>query len=59
MKEKEITLEDVMFFIIQNSENKEAMDKINKTTFPFTTKYEKFSETTQYIPYRKIDKSED
>lgn len=58
MKEK-LTIEDVIEFIVKNSDKTERMDKINKITFPFTTKYAKFSETTQYIPYRKIDKSEE
>ena len=34
-----ITLEDVLLFIASNSDNKEAMDKINKMTFPFTSKF--------------------
>lgn len=38
-----ITIDDVIEFIIKNSENRERMDKINKITFPFTSKYENFS----------------
>ena len=36
----EITFDDVMEFIIKNSDNRERMDKLNKITFPFTTSYE-------------------
>ena len=57
--EKKITIDDVIEFIVKNSENKEWMDKINKITFPFTTKYEEFSKGTQYIPYRKLDRTDD
>lgn len=54
-----ITIDDVIEFIIKNSDKTEWMDKINKITFPFTTKYSEFSKTTQYIPYRKLDRTED
>lgn len=36
----EITFEDVMEFVIKNSDHREWMDKLNKITFPFTTSYE-------------------
>lgn len=58
MKEK-ITIDDVIEFIIKNSDKTEWMDKINKITFPFTSKYAEFSKTTQYIPYRKLDRTEE
>lgn len=35
----EITLDDVIKFIIENYEDREAMDKISQVSFPFTTKY--------------------
>ena len=54
-----IKLEDVIEFIIKNSDKTEWMDKINKITFPFTSKYAEFSKTTQYIPYRKLDRTEE
>lgn len=38
-----ITIDDVIEFIIKNSDKTERMDKINKITFPFTSKYERFS----------------
>lgn len=37
-----ITIDDVIEFIIKNSEETERMDKINKITFPFTSKYERY-----------------
>lgn len=40
---KEMNLEDILIWIIKNSEDRKAMDKINEITFQFTTKYaEKF-----------------
>lgn len=36
---REITLDDVIEFIIRNCDDREAMDKISRTSFPFTTKY--------------------
>lgn len=36
---KEITIDDIIEFIIKNCDDTELMDKINKTSFPFTTKY--------------------
>jgi hypothetical protein len=38
-KKKMKTIEDVIEFIIKNSDNTERMDRINKITFPFTSKY--------------------
>lgn len=40
MNEKEITYEDVRDWITKNSDNKEAMDELNRLTYVFTTKYE-------------------
>lgn len=54
-----ITIDDVIEFIVKNSEHTEWMDKLNKATFPFTSKYAEFSRTTQYIPIRKIDKCDE
>lgn len=59
MKQEEIKIEDVIEFIVKNSDNEERMDKINKVTFPFTSKYKNFAKKTQYIPYRKLEKTED
>lgn len=36
----EIKFEDVIEFIVKNSDKRERMDKLNKITFPFTTSYE-------------------
>lgn len=59
---KEITIDDVIEFIIKNCDDTELMDKINKTSFPFTTKYLNSNKrkattpsttitTTPYYPY--------
>lgn len=37
--EREITIDDVIAFIIKHCDDRAMMDKINKTSFPFTTKY--------------------
>lgn len=39
MFKNEITIDDVIEFIIRNCDNVELMDKISRTSFPFTTKY--------------------
>ena len=39
MKKEEITFTDVVEFIARNSDNTLRMDKLNKLTFPFTSKY--------------------
>ena len=39
MFKSEITLDDVIEFIIRNRNDRAAMDEISKTSFPFTTKY--------------------
>ena len=57
--EKKITIDDVIEFIVKNSDKTEWMDKINKVTFTFTSKYAEFSKTTQYIPYRKLDRTDE
>lgn len=41
IEEMKITFEDVVEFVIKNSDNRERMDKLNKITFPFTTSYDK------------------
>lgn len=43
----EITLEDVIRFIIENYEDREAMDKISQVSFPFTTKYLEWNKRRQ------------
>lgn len=47
----EITFEDVIEFVIKNSDKRERMDKLNKITFPFTTSYENkyWKKKTDYI----------
>ena len=39
MKKDEITFTDVVEFIAVNSDQTARMDKLNKLTFPFTSKY--------------------
>ena len=39
MKKEEITFTDVVEFIARNSDKTLRMDKLNKLTFPFTSKY--------------------
>lgn len=39
MKNNEITFKDVVEFIAVNSDQTARMDKLNKLTFPFTSKY--------------------
>lgn len=39
MKKDEITFNDVVEFIAVNSDQTAWMDKLNKLTFPFTSKY--------------------
>jgi len=49
MKEEEIqqlTMDDVVRWIMQNSDNEEVMDKVNRLTFTFTPKYKKYSNHT-------------
>ena len=37
--EREITYDDVLLFIIKNKEKVEIMDDLNKTVYPFTSRY--------------------
>lgn len=36
---KNLTLQDIILWIVNNSDDRLAMDKINTLTFPYTTKY--------------------
>lgn len=36
-----MTEKEIFVFIVDNSDNTELMDKINKTTYPFTSKFKK------------------
>ena len=40
----EMTLDDVLRWILDNSEDEKAMEKINKVSFPFTPFYKKRGE---------------
>jgi hypothetical protein len=35
MTKNNITLKDILYWIIDNSDDTDAMEKINKTTFPY------------------------
>ena len=52
MQEKEITINNVMEFIFQNCNDTEMMDKINRITFPFTSKFDNY--TTRNSSKRRI-----
>ena len=39
-------MDDVVRWIMQNSDNEEVMDKVNRLTFTFTPKYKKYSNHT-------------
>lgn len=43
-KIKNLTIDEVLFWIIKNSDDTDVMDKINKMTFQFTSKYSKWSD---------------
>jgi hypothetical protein len=40
-KDGVITLQDVLHWIVDNCDNTDAMEKINRASFPFTSRYEK------------------
>jgi hypothetical protein len=44
MKEK-INLKSILYWIMDNQDDTEAMDKINKSTFVFTSKYTDWKKT--------------
>lgn len=46
-KEKEITFADVVAFIITNCDDEKVMDKINRMTFPFTSKFKTTNQKKQ------------
>lgn len=39
--EREAKIEEILLWIIENSSDEEAMDKISTLVFPYTTKYKK------------------
>ena len=38
-KKEEITLDDIILWIIKNSDDMKAMDSISTTAFPYSTKF--------------------
>lgn len=41
MKNNKLTIADILAWVFENREDMDAMDSINKMTFPFTTRYDK------------------
>jgi hypothetical protein len=41
---KQLTLSDIVRWIVENSDDEASMDKINKLTFSFTSKYKRYTE---------------
>lgn len=37
--EREMTYDDVLMFIVKNKDNVEIMDDLNRTVYPFTSRY--------------------
>lgn len=37
------SVHDILHWVMDNSDDTEAMDKINRATFPFTSKYANFA----------------
>jgi len=55
-----MTLKEIMHWITENVDDVEAMDKINKMTFPFTTKYSNFVGERKYEEkYEEEDEDND
>lgn len=42
--ENELTLTEILYWIVDNQDDTEAMDRISRTTFPFTSKYMSYTE---------------
>ena len=49
MKE-EITVKDILMWIMEHTDDRDSMDKISYATFPYTTKYEKMYEKRDNFP---------
>lgn len=43
-KVKDITLDEILFWIVKNSDDTEAIDKINKASFPYIARYAKWQD---------------
>lgn len=41
MKNNKLTIADILAWVFENRDDMDAMDSINKMTFPFTTRYDK------------------
>lgn len=42
--EKELTIKEILYWIVDHQEDTGAMDKISNTTFTFTSKYKDWKE---------------
>ena len=43
-KEKKLSVREILYWIVDNQEDTASMDKINRTTFMFTSKYKNWKE---------------
>jgi hypothetical protein len=43
MANQELTIKDILIWIFEHKDDQDSMDSINKMTYPFTTRYERFS----------------
>lgn len=53
--EREITYDDVLMFIVKNKDNVEIMDDLNRTVYPFTSRYR--NRVEQKINVEKLENS--
>lgn len=53
----EVQLKKIIAWIIENSEEREAIDKINSVTFPFTSKYLGYKNKKEGV--KKVEKIDD
>ena len=49
MAKQNIILKDILYWIVDNCDDTDAMEKINKATFPFTSRYAKYAKSTKPI----------
>lgn len=55
----DLTWEDVVNFIVQNSDNEEMMDKLNKITYPFTSRYKDNYKLNKPVKHYKLEDLEE
>lgn len=56
-KKQKITIDDVLYWMLENKNNTEAMDAINFSSFPHTSKYKRLhgSEPNKPIEEQTLD----